>query len=112
MFILEYLKYIFTTELSKLTGFQFVLMFVLSLVVIAAMIGVAILIAKFFALIFRGIRNIISAKSKCQHIQCGVCGRTLDRCVCAKNKGRSNASRLHHHTLEEKAKKKARKSGK
>ena len=107
--IINYIKYIFMTPISDLQGLHFMVMITLYIIGLATVIGSLIGIFKFVSLIFRGTRNIVSAKSKCQHIQCRTCGRTLDRCVCQKNKDRGNASRLYNYNKEEHARKKAKK---
>ena len=54
----------------------------------------------------KGVRKMaFSAKQKCKKIQCTSCGRTLDRCVCQKNKDRGYVSRLYNYKKEQKIRK-------
>lgn len=52
------------------------------------------------------IRVSVTAKEKCKNIQCTVCGRTLDKCVCQKNKDKSNLARLMAYKREMRNKRK------
>jgi hypothetical protein len=47
--------------------------------------------------------KIKTAKAKCAAIQCPFCGKTLDRCVCAKNKNRSYGKRYRVYKKWKKA---------
>ena len=99
----DLIQEIFFTPLSQMNGFNFILLILLSAIAVTVVIYTYIAIFKFFKILFLGTKNIISAKSKCQHIQCSTCGRTLDRCVCQKNRDRSAASRLYNYNKEERA---------
>lgn len=48
----------------------------------------------------------ISSKSRCKKHQCPHCGRTLDKCVCECNRGRSYTYRLNRYNKELRVKKK------
>ena len=102
-----YLGRIFLTPLSDLTGLDFVVLIVTSAAILFASAFILYILGKGCFLVGRGTKNIISAKSKCQKIQCKVCGRTLDRCICQKNKNRGNASRLYNYKKEEREHKKS-----
>ena len=52
------------------------------------------------------IRVSITAKEKCKNIQCTVCGRTLDKCACQKNKGKSDLAKLMAYKREMRNKRK------
>ena len=70
-------------------------------------VWVALRIIKKLLSIFRGAKKVgynmtHYARVKCSRTQCPTCGRTLDRCVCVANQGKSYRKRL-------KAYKKARK---
>lgn len=72
------------------------------------------LLIKILRTIWVFFKVLFSAKRRCQKIQCTTCGRTLDKCVCEKNKGKGYLARLILHSKEKKAlaeaKKKASKS--
>ena len=55
---------------------------------------------------FKFIKVSITSSEKCKKIQCTSCGRTLDKCVCLKNNGKSNFARLMLYKKEQKQKKK------
>lgn len=108
----DFFRDLFASPLSDMTALQLVC---LVLICIAGYF-VAKKILKFvwaaLKLIGRGFRNIFSAKHRCSEVQCKTCGRTLDKCVCAKNKKRGYVSRLYHYHKEEKAAKLAAKTKK
>ena len=59
--------------------------------------------------IHHGWRKVFSAKLRCKKIQCPTCGRTLDACVCAKNKKLGYRARLRLYHKEQRAIKKTKK---
>ena len=87
-------------------------LFELNILEIALLAGICFLAVLLVRLICIGVVKIFSlftvvfsAKEKCKKIQCTSCGRTLDRCVCQKNKDKSYVARLCNHRKEEKQKK-------
>jgi predicted RNA-binding Zn-ribbon protein involved in translation (DUF1610 family) len=50
------------------------------------------------------VAKTLSAKNRASKIVCPHCGRTLDKCVCPKNKGVSYSKRIKKYRLEQKAK--------
>lgn len=97
-FILE----IFNTSLGDMTAWQLLLATGLSIVLVY--LGIKILKYAWIVLkaIFRTIKNVFSAKRHCSKIQCKYCGRTLDKCICQRNKNRGYISRLYHYKKENK----------
>ena len=84
--------------------------------VISAVIAGVIFLAGFIIFkilkgIFTLLRNIFSAKTKCKKIQCRTCGRTLDKCTCAKNQGRGYIRRLALFSKETRDLKRKNKKG-
>lgn len=101
MRIIEYIIELFKTPLGQLNILQ-----------IALVAGVCICLffvgkfaIKFLSTIGRFFKTLFSSKQKCKKIQCHVCGRTLDRCVCQKNKDKSYFSRLYNYRKEQRVKK-------
>lgn len=98
MFILD----IFKTPLGEMQGWEFILFLLLTAA--AGFLSYIILKYLWIGLKFfcRGVRNVTSAKEKCKHIQCNKCGRTLDRCICERNKGKGSILRLAQYKREHK----------
>lgn len=99
--------------LSEFTGWHIIILVIgTMLFILTATIAVALAcylvwhILKFFFKIFQA---IFSAKKRCSKIICSSCGRTLDKCVCEKNKNRGYFRRLSLYSKEKKAAQKARK---
>lgn len=99
-FLTELFHKIFNVSIAELTLIEL-------LTGIAVVALIVILAYKLFKFIWSGIKHFarfvrvsIDAKEKCKHIQCTSCGRTLDKCVCQKNKGKSNFGRLMAYKKE------------
>lgn len=88
--------------LAEMNGFQLAFLVLLSI----AGVWLARKVLKYTKIaivaVTTAIKNTLSAKERCKKIQCVHCGRTLDRCTCAKNKGKSAVSRLILYKKEHK----------
>ena len=89
-----------TTKISEMNGLQLVILVLLSLGVLWVAKKAIFLIWIAIKTIFSKLFHLLSAKEACQKIQCTTCGRTLDNCVCEKNRHRSYISRLAHYRKE------------
>lgn len=110
--ILEFLKgcytfvaAIFTTELSALTGYQFVLLILLSIA------GLIVLkyVLKAIKILSRSLLKMLKCiftvnKRRCERTQCRSCGRNLVNCTCEKNKKLSYGARMRLYKRELKKK--------
>lgn len=103
--LFNYFLAAYTTSLSEMTGLQFIFLIV-SIVVIPA--ALFFIFKYFFKWIVKPVSTLVSIKQHCQHIQCPTCGRTLDKCICNKNKHRGNLARLSAYYRERKEKTKQR----
>lgn len=99
---------------AEYNGWHFIILIFGSMLFITLTILVAVLaiyivwhILKF---IFRLFQTIFSAKKRCSKIVCSSCGRTLDKCVCEKNKHRSYIRRLSLYSKEKKDAQRAKKA--
>jgi len=99
----NFISGLFTTPLSDMKAIELICLVLLCVAAFYIAKKVLKFVRAAFKLIGRGLRNIFSAKHRCSKIQCKTCGRTLDKCICAKNKNRSYVSRLYHYHKEEKA---------
>lgn len=100
--IVELFKWLFLTPLQDHTITEAVIAAVV--ILLGLFLTWKILKYVFIGLkfIFRGIYNLFSIKSRCKKIQCPHCGRSLDRCVCPENRGKSNFKRLSRYQREKK----------
>ena len=104
--IINFIKELFfQTPFGELTIFQITIGILLAI----GAIWLSIKILKYtwigIKAIFKAIKNTFSAKEKCKKIQCIHCGRTLDKCICEKNRKKSCVSRLIIYNREHKTKK-------
>lgn len=98
--MIQFITDIFTSKVGDLTTIE---IWIGTLLFIAATwLGIKIVKYTWIAIkaIFKAIKNTLSAKEKCKRIQCIHCGRTLDRCICERNKKKSCVSRLMRYNKE------------
>lgn len=104
--VLTKFKELWVMPLSNLTIPHII---ILAMTAIACFFAVKFLlnILKFlFIGIGRSGKATFSAKAKCKQIQCDVCGRTLDKCTCAKNANKSYLGRLRAYKKKKRLQKK------
>lgn len=81
-------------SIGEMNGFELALLVLFSYLGFLLLKKVAKWILTALKVIYHFTKNILSAKEKCKKIQCVKCGRTLDRCICPQNKGRSSIGKL------------------
>lgn len=91
---------IFNLPLSDLTFIEFIIACALAVLLFLVIRKVVRCVRTFFRSLFKFVKVHAAASEKCKKIQCTTCGRTLDKCVCQKNKGKSNFARLHAYKKE------------
>lgn len=100
---------VFFTPLGEMTLIEVIAGGVACLVA-AAIVFVAYKLVRWLLTKFKGgLRTTFSAKAKCQRIQCTSCGRTLDKCICVKNKEKGYLGRVLLYRREQRLRKKKQK---
>ena len=102
----EFFRQIFELPIGQLNMWQFGVMLLIIIALVALAVLLVIGIFKFLKTFFKILGNVFSAKKRCAKVQCPHCGRTLDKCLCANNKRRSYISRLYHYKKEQRQRKK------
>ena len=98
---------LFTTPLGEMTALHLILLVVVCGALFIVIKWLLKYLWKGIKGFFRGLKNIISAKEHCKKHVCSSCGRTLDKCQCAKYKDKSSISKLIAYNKERKLKKKS-----
>lgn len=96
---------IFNNPITDLTFIELVVSVALTVLFVLLVFKLANVIFKGLKFLYNFIKANLTAKEKCKHIQCTGCGRTLDKCVCQKNRGKSNFMRLVNYRKERRMKK-------
>lgn len=99
--IWEFILMIFNTPIVEMTGWQIIVLVLLSIAVIWLSLKVLKYAWITIKTVFRTLHNVFSAKKKCQKIQCPHCGRTLDKCICQRNQKRGYLSRIYHYKRDD-----------
>lgn len=104
MKLIELLKEMLTKPISELNIIQLTVVVLIMIAALFLLKKLFVLIGKILVYIGRALKIIFSAKERCKKLQCTSCGRTLDKCVCQKNSGKSYIKRLYLYRKEEKEK--------
>ena len=99
-FIVKLIDKVFFTPLGDMRLVDIIAGAVMLAVAVAAVIIIFKLVKWILQKSGTSFRTVFSAKARCQKIQCTSCGRTLDKCICVKNRERGYLGRVMLYNRE------------
>lgn len=100
---------LFRTPLGEMTAIHLFLLAIIAIVAFYAIKYIWKFLKGGLKVSGKGLRTL-TPKHRCSKVQCNTCGRTLDKCVCSKNRKRTYVGRLMNYHSEKRAIKKRLKS--
>lgn len=96
----NFFKEILFTPFYEMQGYQIIFLAIFGVLAVILSIKVAKALAVVLKAIWVVLKDLFSVKGKCKKIQCRHCGRTLDKCICERNRGAGNIKKLYRYKKE------------